>query len=148
MLTKLKIIIISVILIGFNFCWIPQAHALQFQTSSLQGLAIMRAMAKDSIAYEEAIQNKKPTILEFYADWCTTCQGMSPIMNSLKQEYREKINVVMLNIDDPQWQDIVTKYQVTGVPQFTFLDRDRHTVDTLVGRVPRQIMANFFKQIS
>ena len=82
----------------------------------------MRKMAKESMAYQDAINDRKPTLLEFYAYWCTTCQEMAPIINSLESEYAEKINLVMLNIDDPQWQEIIEKYRVTGVPQFTFLD--------------------------
>ena len=149
MLKKIQIItILAAILISFDFCLIPQAYALSFQSSSLRGLAIMRGMAKEAIDYQEAINNRKPTVLEFYADWCTTCQGMSPIMNSLEQEYADKINLVMLNIDDPRWQELIKQYQVTGVPQFTFLDSDLHTVDTLVGKVPKQVMAQFFEQIS
>ena len=148
MFKQIKVIIILAILISINLCLIPQSYALNFQSSSLRGLAIMRAMARESIDYQEAISNKKPTVLEFYADWCTTCQGMSPVMNSLEREYAEKINLVMLNIDDPQWQEIIKKYHVTGVPQFTFLDRDRQTIDTLIGKVPKQIMVQIFEQIS
>ena len=148
MFQQIKIIIISAILICSNFCLTPQAYALNFQASSLRGLAIMRAMAKESIDYREAMSNKKPTVLEFYADWCTTCQGMSSVMHSLDREYAEKINLVMLNIDDPQWQEVIKNYQVTGVPQFTFLDRDRQVIDTLVGKVPKQIMAQIFEQIT
>lgn len=148
MLNKIKSMIIAAILIGLNLVWIPQASALSFQPSSLRGLAIMRGMAKESINYQEAINNQKPTVLEFYADWCNTCQGMSSIMNSLEQEYADKINLVMLNIDDPQWQKVIKQYQVTGVPQFTFLDANKQTIDTLIGRVPKQIMAQLFEQIS
>lgn len=148
MFKKIKIIITTIILISLNFLWIPQASALNFQSSSLKGLATMRKMAKESIAYPEAINNQKPILLEFYADWCTTCQGMSPIINSLEQQYADRINLVMLNIDDPRWQEIIEKYQVTGVPQFTFLDANQQIIDSLIGRVPKQIMAQIFEQIS
>ena len=126
----------------------PQTSALNFQSSSLTGLATMRKMAKESIAYQDAIDNNKSTLLEFYADWCTTCQGMSPIINSLETEYSDRINLVMLNIDDPQWQKLIEEYQVVGVPQFTFLDRNQQAIDTLVGRVPKQIMAQIFERVS
>ncbi len=126
----------------------PQVSALNFQPSSLTGLATMRKMAKESMAYQDAINDRKPTLLEFYADWCTTCQEMAPIINSLESEYAEKINLVMLNIDDPQWQEIIEKYRVTGVPQFTFLDANQQIIDSLIGRVPKQIMAQIFEQIS
>lgn len=148
MFKKITLLIFTILVISLNIVWTPQVFALNFQPSSLTGLATMRKMAKESIAYQEAIDNNKSTLLEFYADWCTTCQGMSPIIHSLETEYSDRINLVMLNIDDPQWQKLIEEYQVVGVPQFTFLDRNQQIIDTLVGRVPKQIMAQIFERVS
>ena len=54
----------------------------------------------------------------------------------------------MLNIDAPQWQKLIEEYQVVGVPQFTFLDRNQQAIDTLVGRVPKKVMAQIFERVS
>ncbi len=143
-----RILLFFFILISFNFFLMPHAHALSFQASSLRGLATMREMAQASMGYQEALSSRKPTLLEFYADWCTTCQGMAPIINNLEQEYKDEINLVMLNIDDPQWQEIIKEYKVTGVPQFTFLDPDRQMIDTLIGKVPKQVMTKIFQQMT
>ena len=66
---KIKITIIFAFLVSLNFFWIPQAFALNFQSSSLTGLATMRKMAKESISYQDAIDNNKSTLLEFYIDF-------------------------------------------------------------------------------
>ncbi|MBE9128655.1 MULTISPECIES: thioredoxin domain-containing protein [unclassified Coleofasciculus] len=116
--------------------------------SSLMGLATLRAMAKESVSYESAMTNSKPTLLEFYADWCTTCQGMAPIVRNLEQEYRDDINVVMLNIDDPKWAKIIATYHVTGVPQFMFLDAHHTVTKTWVGKVPEPVMTHFFANLA
>ncbi|MDJ0534181.1 MAG: thioredoxin domain-containing protein [Xenococcaceae cyanobacterium MO_207.B15] len=121
--------------------------AMAFGNSPLSGLITLKALAKDAVPYEDAIANKQPTLLEFYADWCTTCQGMSPIVQNLAEKYGSQVNLVMLNIDDPQWDDLVQKYQVTGIPQYTFIDAEAKTIDTLVGKVPQTIMAQGFEEL-
>lgn len=107
--------------------------------STLAGLATMRSMAGESVAWDVAIGNKNPTLIEFYADWCTTCQGMASVVNEMHHKYGDKINLVMLNIDEPRWTQQVEEFGVTGVPQFTFLDSNHEMVKTLVGRVPEKI---------
>lgn len=131
--------------LSLNLMFTLPAQALG--NSPLNGLITLKAMAKESIPYQDAIANSKPTLLEFYADWCTTCQGMSPNVKKLDNQYGDRVNLVMLNIDDPQWDDLVQKYQVTGIPQYTFIDEETNTVDTLIGKVPQTIMAQVFDRL-
>ena len=121
--------------------------ALAFGQSPLSGLITLKALAENSIPYPAAIANGKPTLIEFYADWCTTCQGMSATIQNLEEKYGDRVNLVMLDIDDPQWDKLVQQYRVTGIPQYTFLDESQETLDTVVGKVPQSIMERFFEQL-
>jgi thiol:disulfide interchange protein len=116
--------------------------------SAVAGLAAMREMTHLAVPYDLALANDKPTLVEFYADWCTTCQGMAPILHHLHQQYGEAVNFVMLNIDDPQWAEQIDHYQVTGVPKLLFLDADRNVAKTFVGKVPETVLQQVFEQIS
>ena len=113
----------------------------------LSGLMTLKSMASEAVAYDDAIAAPTPTLIEFYADWCTTCQGMSSTMADLHQQYGNSINFVMLDIDDPQWAPQVANYGASGVPQFTLLDARHTEVKTWVGKVPKPILANFFDQL-
>ncbi len=121
--------------------------ALAFGQSPLSGLITLKALAEDAVPYPTAIANGKPTLIEFYADWCTTCQGMSATIQNLETKYGDRVNLVMLDIDDPQWDGLVQQYRVTGIPQYTFLDESQDTLDTLVGKIPESIMERFFEQL-
>ena len=123
----------------------PAATTTSF--TPLSGLMTLKAMATDAMPYEVAIASPNPTFIEFYADWCTTCQGMAPTVADLHQQYGDTINFVMLDIDDPQWATQVADYGASGVPQFTLVDGDHHTVKTWVGKVPKSILGNTFEQL-
>jgi thiol-disulfide isomerase/thioredoxin len=46
--------------------------------------------------------NGKPTIIDFYADWCVSCREMAPSMRSVEMQYRDKINFVTIDGSDPK----------------------------------------------
>lgn len=123
----------------------PAVTASSF--TPLSGLMTLKTMAAEAMPYGDAIASPQPTFIEFYADWCTTCQGMSTTIADLHQQYGDSINFVMLDIDDPQWAAQVADYGASGVPQFTLLDAHHSEVKTWVGKVPKPILANVFDQL-
>ncbi len=123
----------------------PAATTISF--TPLSGLMTLKAMAAEATPYDVAIASPTPTLIEFYADWCTTCQGMSATIAELHHQYGQSINFVMLDIDDPQWATQVSDYSASGVPQFTLLDAQHDQVKTWVGKVPKPILANIFDQL-
>lgn len=116
--------------------------------SSLTGIASLREMAQQSVPYERALTNGKPTLVEFYADWCTSCQSLAPSISKFHEQYGSQVNFVMLNVDEPQWSYQLQQYQVKGVPQFFFIRSDLTVVKTLVGRVPEPILAQLLDQLA
>ena len=113
----------------------------------LSGLMTLQSMAAESTPYEVALANQKPILIEFYADWCTTCQSMSATVDALHEQYSEQMNFVMLNIDDPQWAQEVANFGASGVPQFTLLNADHQAVETWVGKVPKPIFTDSFDKV-
>ncbi|MBO0349162.1 thioredoxin fold domain-containing protein [Phormidium pseudopriestleyi FRX01] len=95
----------------------------------------------DSIPYEVALENGKPTLMEFYANWCTSCMAMAPEMKELETEYAESVNFVMLNVDNTKWLPELTQYRVDGIPHFVFLGGDGEAIASAIGEIPRGVMA-------
>lgn len=114
---------------------------------SSTGAASLREMAQQSVPYESALSNGKPIFVEFYADWCTSCQSLAPSIKQFHEQYGSQVNFVMLNVDAPQGHQLVQQYHVKGVPQFFFMRSDHSVVKTLVGRVPESILAQLFEQL-
>ncbi|MBE9092873.1 thioredoxin family protein [Tychonema sp. LEGE 07203] len=97
-------------------------------------------MAKASAPLETALTNGKPTLMEFYANWCTSCQAMAGDLSAIKQKYAEPMNFVMLNVDNTKWLPEITKYRVDGIPHFVYLNDKGSRVAETIGEMPRTIM--------
>ena len=72
-------------------------------------------------------------MIEFYADWCQVCREMAPAMLQLEQAQANRIDVVMVNVDNPRWQDLVDRYDVNGIPQLNLFDAEGQAVGRSVG---------------
>ncbi len=97
-------------------------------------------LAEDATPFDVALTNGKPTLLEFYANWCTTCQAMAPDLSAIKQEYADQLNFVMLNVDNTKWLPEILKYRVDGIPHFVFFNEKADVIAQTIGEVPRNIM--------
>lgn len=102
--------------------------------------ALMQGMARESVPYATALTNNQPTLIEFYADWCTTCRSMAKDLHGLRDRYSNRINFVMLNVDDSQWTPQLKEYKVNGVPQFDLLDAQNQVTHHWVGKVPQTVL--------
>jgi thiol-disulfide isomerase/thioredoxin len=85
--------------------------------------ASLAELGKTAIPLEVALSNGKPSLVEFYADWCTVCQKMTPDMAKLREKYNNSLNFVMLNVDNSKWLPEMLKYRVDGIPHFVFLGK-------------------------
>lgn len=103
--------------------------------------ASLASLAEQATPYEVAIANDRPMLLEFYADWCTSCQAMAGRIAALKQDYSDRLDFVMLNVDNDKWLPEVLDYNVDGIPQFVYLDGQGQTQGTSIGELPRSVLA-------
>lgn len=120
--------------------------AIVLSTAIFMGLktetapGLLSAMAEDAVPYEQALTNGKPTFMEFYANWCTSCQAMASDLEDLKHQYSDRVNFVMLNVDNSKWLPEILNYQVDGIPHFVFLDDKGNAIAQAIGEQPRSIL--------
>jgi thiol:disulfide interchange protein len=107
------------------------AIGLLFMRGGIQSETPMEQLARRSVEPEVALTNGKPTMIEFYADWCQVCREMAPAMLELERSTQNRLDVVLVNVDNPRWQDLVNRYEVNGIPQLNLFSAD--------GPTPRQI---------
>lgn len=76
------------------------------------------------------LKSKTPVLVDFYADWCTPCKMMSPIIEEVSNEFKDKIIVLKINIDE--CPDIAQKYSVMSIPTI-ILFKNGEATKTSVG---------------
>lgn len=109
---------------------------LQTETSSTS----LESQVKKATALEVALDNDKPTLTEFYADWCTSCQAMAGDLAQIKADYSDRVNFVMLNVDNTKWLPEMLRYRVDGIPHFLFMDNQGQAIAEAIGEQPRSIL--------
>ncbi len=109
------------------------AALLFFFRSGTNSQAPIDQLARQSLELEIALANGRPTIIEFYADWCEACREMAPAMLSLARQVDDQIDIILLNVDNTKWQDLLVKYEVYGIPQLNLFDASGNLSGQLVG---------------
>jgi len=95
--------------------------------------APLERLARQSPDLHEALGDGRPTLVEFYADWCEACRAMAPAMDKLEQRHRGALDLVLLNVDNPRWQAEVERYAVNGIPQLELFDASGLSVGRSIG---------------
>ena len=98
------------------------AAAVLWWRGGLQPAAPLQALARQSPDLAVALSDGRPTLVEFYADWCEACRAMAPAMQQLEAEQRGRLDVVLLNVDNPRWQPELERYGVNGIPHLELFD--------------------------
>lgn len=98
-------------------------------------------LAENATPLEVALTNGKPTLIEFYANWCTSCQSMAGDMSELETQYHDQVNFVMLNVDNTKWLPEILHYRVDGIPHFVYLEKSGEAVASAIGEQPQTVMA-------
>ena len=48
----------------------------------------------------EVIKSQKPTIVDFWAEWCGPCKQIGPILEEISDEMSNEVVIAKLNIDE------------------------------------------------
>lgn len=93
---------------------------------------------------KELMTSKKPLVIDFWADWCTPCHAITPMMNEFAREYEKRANIGKCNVEDND--DLAVKFKIRSIPTILFI-RNGEIVDTIVGAVSRDIIHSKIKQL-
>lgn len=107
---------------------------------TVSGVELLHTMEKESVSLKEAVCNGKPTLVEFYADWCESCKVLAPTMRAMEFKYKNDVNFITVNGVDPKNANLVSGFGVDGIPHVAFITKDAKVLTALVGAVPGSML--------
>lgn len=60
------------------------------------------------------VNSARPVLVDFYADWCVPCRLMPPILKEVKDQFREHVRIIKVNVD--HFPDIAISCKVQNIP--------------------------------
>jgi len=80
-------------------------------------------------------EGTKPAIIDFYADWCGPCKMVAPILEDLKEEYGEKLEIY--KVDTEEEREISAMFGIQSIPSLLFIPIDDQP-QMAMGALPKE----------
>jgi thioredoxin 1 len=93
---------------------------------------------------DTVIKSEKPVLVDFWAEWCTPCRMLSPVVDEIAQNYEGKILVGKINIDEQE--ALAQKFGVMSIPTL-ILFKDGKAVQKSVGVVGKDKIKNMIDTV-
>lgn len=86
------------------------------------------------ISFPAFAENNRPkvTFLELGSVKCIPCKMMKPIVDSIKEDYKDQVKVIFHDVWTKEGKPYAKQYKISGIPTQIFLDKNgkeffRHT---------------------
>lgn len=83
----------------------------------------------------EVLNSDLPVLVDFWASWCGPCKMLAPIISEIAEEYKGKVKVAKVNIDDEG--ELAIKFGIVSIPTL-LLFKDGEVLDKLIGYRPKE----------
>ena len=96
----------------------------------------------DQTFKENVLTHERPALVDFWASWCGPCKALSPVIDSIAQDFENEISVFKVNVDDNP--NLARTYNIHSIPtMILFIDgKERKRI---VGSVSKSTLAEFVR---
>lgn len=96
----------------------------------------------DSNFTKEIVESDIPVLVDFWATWCMPCKMVEPILEALEREYKNKIKLCKVNVDEAP--KIAMKYEIISIPTICLFIKGE-IKEKIVGALPKDDIENMIK---
>ncbi len=79
---------------------------------------------------QTVLKSKVPILVDFWAEWCTPCRMVGPILENLSSQYGDKLAFGKINVDNGR--KTATQFGVRSIPTLLFF-KDGKPMKQFVG---------------
>ena len=91
----------------------------------------------------EVLKSEKPTVVDFWAEWCNPCKQLSPVLEEISEELKNDVVIAKHNIDNEP--NVPTQYGIRGIPTM-LLFKDGELKATKVGATTKSNIVEWIKE--
>ena len=92
----------------------------------------------------EVINHSKPVLVDFTAVWCGPCKMVAPILEELKDEYGDKIDIFKVNTEDQK--ELSSVFGIQSIPSLLFIPKDGQP-QMAMGALPKETFKQAISEV-
>lgn len=116
------------------------AQWLYRYTHPTEPLQLLWELSRQSAPLSVIGRNGRPTVVDIWAPWCTTCRAAAPTLAAIEAQYAGRVNFCVVNGDDMAARPVISALRVDAIPHVAMVEADGTVATALIGAVPKHVL--------
>lgn len=73
------------------------------------------------MTFDQLIQQDKPILVDFYAEWCGPCKWFEPVLDELEKSVGSKATILRIDVDKEQ--ELAARFKIKSIPTLIIFNK-------------------------